>query len=774
MTSTTFRYLLLLVVLIQAFMTEGIQAQETRALSSIDTQDCFEKGSYDCTLCSCDLTDSHFTLNIVLASLLLVPSVFVLFSYIAIKDTREKPGDILLTLAIADIILAAGKINANVIYVETDFSLGVDPETSRCFTSSVVLAVAVNLRHFYHISYFVYYLLMARTSLKGTMWPSFTYHLFPVVATVAAILATKSVGQLGMSVYGSCELKTTPGVLNPLLLNVLLFLILCYFAYYTRKYIPECQKVSVLKTQFMRYYMQYLLAISIIYIIKAVVEITTGSIIQRVFEDDPEIETLIARLSTIKNVMDITNGVAPIILSFGRLNDPTIKQHWQKIISKCLFKKPEENSQLTDSLQEGSTASTGIEMSVNRQSLVQQFQQSRRVQVLYSLLSGIHYFWHVKKMNKLIELKPLKAPTSEDDSDNEDYIKEAKNRRTLFVDEKNLTAQVPELFEEIKEKHYSLAKGTLTAFAPRLFEEIIELDDTGRGIHASLDLKQNFNRILKSGINGGGKSGEFFFFSDDNKFIIKTISDAELEVFKAILAQFAKFLKFNPNSIIAKIYGLFTFEIAEPYERYNLILMKNINGYPSDFVDRKYDLKGSTIGRIAIKDPNVTLADLKQLGVLKDLDFDRFERKMHIDKLTKIDLVKRLRKDIQFLSSMGLVDYSLAVYVIDRTKHGRTTASQSISYGSKGKSSEKDVARSLSVHQSKTQKDSSTSFKSTQEDKYYHIGVIDYLIQFNLRKKSEVFFKKLSAFNPNLDISVQKPDYYGERFIKYMEKIILD
>jgi len=388
--------------------------------------------------------------------------------------------------------------------------------------------------------------------------------------------------------------------------------------------------------------------------------------------------------------------------------------------------------------------------------MVKQFQHSRRVQVLYSLLSGIHYFWHVKKMNKMIELAPLRFSPDEDDA-NEDYIKEAKDRRTLFVQEDTLTNQVPELFQEIKEKHYSLARGTLIAHAPRLFEEIIELDDVGRGIRKSLDLKDNFKRIVKSGVNGGGKSGEFFFFSDDNKYIIKTIGEAELDVFKAILPQYAKYLKMNPNSIIAKIYGVFTFEIAEPPERYNLILMRNINGYPSDCVDRKYDLKGSTVGRIAIKDPSVSMADLKHMGVLKDLDFDRFEKTIHMGIDGSQKLYKQLESDIKFLSSQGLVDYSLAVYVINKKKYEMSIGAEE---------------ESNSPKRASTTGESYVSFKSIKEEKYYHIGIIDYLIQFNFRKKSEVFFKKMKAFDPNLDISVQKPMYYGERFLKYMEKLL--
>mmetsp|Transcript_19698 Transcript_19698/g.16852 ORF Transcript_19698/g.16852 Transcript_19698/m.16852 type:complete len:82 (-) Transcript_19698:762-1007(-) len=78
----------------------------------------------------------------------------------------------------------------------------------------------------------------------------------------------------------------------------------------------------------------------------------------------------------------------------------------------------------------------------------------------------------------------------------------------------------------------------------------------------SLDLKNNFENILKAGVNGGGKSGEFFFFSYDNKLIIKTVSDRELKVLLNILPDYIQHFTENPFSMIAKIYGAFTFETS--------------------------------------------------------------------------------------------------------------------------------------------------------------------------------------------------------------------
>ena len=38
--------------------------------------------------------------------------------------------------------------------------------------------------------------------------------------------------------------------------------------------------------------------------------------------------------------------------------------------------------------------------------------------------------------------------------------------------------------------------------------------------------------------NVGGASGSFFFFTEDNKFIIKTVSSEEVNMFKDIVSEF--------------------------------------------------------------------------------------------------------------------------------------------------------------------------------------------------------------------------------------------
>ena len=67
----------------------------------------------------------------------------------------------------------------------------------------------------------------------------------------------------------------------------------------------------------------------------------------------------------------------------------------------------------------------------------------------------------------------------------------------------------------------------------------------------------NRKMIFKAG-ESSGKSGSFFFFSHDNKFIIKTLKGNEKQLLLNILDDYIAYFKKNDNkSLIARIFGIF-------------------------------------------------------------------------------------------------------------------------------------------------------------------------------------------------------------------------
>ena len=93
-------------------------------------------------------------------------------------------------------------------------------------------------------------------------------------------------------------------------------------------------------------------------------------------------------------------------------------------------------------------------------------------------------------------------------------------------------------------------------------------------IHTSLSVDFNRHNVFKAG-KGAGRSGSFFFFSHDKRFIIKTVCKFELAKILSILDPFINHLqKLGNMSLIARIYGIFTIK-TNYFNEVHLILMQN-------------------------------------------------------------------------------------------------------------------------------------------------------------------------------------------------------
>jgi hypothetical protein len=127
----------------------------------------------------------------------------------------------------------------------------------------------------------------------------------------------------------------------------------------------------------------------------------------------------------------------------------------------------------------------------------------------------------------------------------------------------------------------------LRSFADELTTEIIEKMREKEGTEDSM----------------GGKSGELIISSLNRKFIIKTISKQEGQTFLDLIdAETENFMEHvclkNRNTFMPKIFGYleFSFVGLKKIMLY-VIIMENLVPVSGDCILRKYDLKGSTIGR---------------------------------------------------------------------------------------------------------------------------------------------------------------------------------
>ena len=116
------------------------------------------------------------------------------------------------------------------------------------------------------------------------------------------------------------------------------------------------------------------------------------------------------------------------------------------------------------------------------------------------------------------------------------------------------------------------------------FKEIFEMNNiSDNDLMESLDVNKNRKMIFKAG-ESAGKSGSFFFFSFDNKFIIKTLKGNEKHFLINILDDYIEHLKMSEDkSLIARIFGIFEIK-TDYFDKMDLIVMENT----VQLYDKKY------------------------------------------------------------------------------------------------------------------------------------------------------------------------------------------
>jgi 1-phosphatidylinositol-4-phosphate 5-kinase len=93
------------------------------------------------------------------------------------------------------------------------------------------------------------------------------------------------------------------------------------------------------------------------------------------------------------------------------------------------------------------------------------------------------------------------------------------------------------------------------AYAPEIFSYTRWFDGLDiQDLMDSLAPKNNTRQIFKANKGQkhqtGGKSGSFFFFTEDRNLIIKTLPKHEFDKYLKILPEFIVHLQQNPNSLI--------------------------------------------------------------------------------------------------------------------------------------------------------------------------------------------------------------------------------
>lgn len=166
-------------------------------------------------------------------------------------------------------------------------------------------------------------------------------------------------------------------------------------------------------------------------------------------------------------------------------------------------------------------------------------------------------------------------------------------------------------------------------------------------------------KYILSELGSPGKSGSFFYFSRDYKYIIKTIHHSEHKFLRKVLKDYYQHVTDNPNTLLSQFYGLH--RVKMPYgKKIHFVVMNNLFP-PHRDIHETFDLKGSTVGRDYKeedlgKNPRATLKDLNWLRRQRHLELGLEKKRLFLD---------QLHKDVQLLQKLKIMDYSLLIGIHD-------------------------------------------------------------------------------------------------------------
>jgi Ca2+-binding EF-hand superfamily protein len=294
-----------------------------------------------------------------------------------------------------------------------------------------------------------------------------------------------------------------------------------------------------------------------------------------------------------------------------------------------------------------------------------------------------------------------------------------------------------------------------------------------------------------------GKSGSFFYFTTDGRYMIKTLRPEEKTTLSEILPDYYYHMMRNPDSMLTRFLGMHELHKREGDKKetkYYFVVMQSVFVTKRE-IHSQFDLKGSWIKRCT--DPE------KRVGqTLKDLDFcapevddswagkfgvpfsktaeavaliEKPQRKIELGEERARLFTAQCKKDTAFLARHHIIDYSLllginqpagASVVGQGNPMAKSTKARSATF--QGESENIEGAPFF-------QKDQGGMRSENGQDTYF-VGIIDILIQFGSKKRIEHKWKSVRTPGKNshgeFGISVVPPDHYADRFCSFMDRCV--
>jgi len=330
-------------------------------------------------------------------------------------------------------------------------------------------------------------------------------------------------------------------------------------------------------------------------------------------------------------------------------------------------------------------------------------------------------------------------------------------------------------------------------FAPALFNDLRALSGISNADYMDSLCRIDFE-FIKFGSNS--KSGEFFFFSHDQKFLLKTATPGEAETLLAMLDDMRNRITEEPRSMLGRYLGLYRLTLSGSMRLF--FVMRAIPAV-NRHIHRRYDLKGSIRNRRAKEDESVG----------KDVNFHNEIGELGLTADVAEELVDIHARDVELLREHEIMDYSILCFVHDSLMEAPKT-SQAM-----GGVTKTGMAPIVSLRRSSTQalttlpgetamlqrgstiafgtllRDRSvscdtaprgtppgfgcgnphTGIPSADGRRTYYFGIIDLLVAYTLYPKVQYHGTHVITCGKALEASRVPPDYYAGRQVKMFHKV---
>ena len=150
---------------------------------------------------------------------------------------------------------------------------------------------------------------------------------------------------------------------------------------------------------------------------------------------------------------------------------------------------------------------------------------------------------------------------------------------TIITTEENPMSINSPLLQQKLESNKNIIK--ITEYQAKDFSKIQEYFGVDHQmILNSVDLELNKSNIFNIS-EGEGKSGSFFFFTFDKKYLIKTITTEELRTCLKFLKAYRRHLTDNLGSIMTIILGIYTIKIEGIVPVHIILMINSLPKLPS-------------------------------------------------------------------------------------------------------------------------------------------------------------------------------------------------